>query len=155
MAVAVCGLLSLASCGAREVVLAQPTAVVAGSNQVTVSWSAASAQDAGAVVTGYKVTPYLAGVAKAQKIFASATTTQTITGLTAGEVHTFRIRATFDDGTGTGFSRHSDTVRVLGALALEGGSHTVDLLGGRRCVFFDGGERLGLGPSSCGHAESR
>jgi poly(3-hydroxybutyrate) depolymerase len=72
---------------------------VPGSHSATITWFA-PADDGGAPVTGYVVTPYLAGVAQAPVSFASAATTETVTGLGSGESYTFTVRATNANGTG-------------------------------------------------------
>jgi titin len=76
-----------------------PTLVVPGNGSVKVSWSA-PASTGGSPVTGYVVTPYVAGVAQASTTLRSAATTATITGLTNGTTYTFRIAASNVAGVG-------------------------------------------------------
>jgi hypothetical protein len=64
-----------------------------------VSW-VAPIDNGGSAITGYVVTPYLAGVAQAPRVFNSAATTQTVTGLVNGESYTFAVAATNARGTG-------------------------------------------------------
>ena len=48
----------------------------------------------------YTVTPYLAGVAKAPRVYNSTATTQNVIGLTNASKYTFRVAATNTNGTG-------------------------------------------------------
>ena len=75
------------------------TAVSAGTQSATLSWTA-PASNGGSVITGYVVTPYIAGVAQAQQVFTGAATTRTLTGLTAGTAYTFVVAAQNAAGTG-------------------------------------------------------
>jgi hypothetical protein len=70
-----------------------PTAVSAapGDGQAIVKWAAPVSN--GLTITGYTVTPLVAGVAQAPRIFNSAATTETITGLTNGTTVTFKVAA--------------------------------------------------------------
>jgi len=70
-----------------------------GNTQVALSWTA-PASDGGSAITGYVVTPSIGGVAQTPVIFASAATTQTVTGLTNGTAYTFTVAAL--NGVGTG-----------------------------------------------------
>jgi titin len=78
-----------------------PTGVsaVPGDTAATVSWTAPAATG-GSPITGYTVTPYIGIVAQTDRVFSSAATTQTITGLTNGTSYTFKVRATNAAGTG-------------------------------------------------------
>ena len=78
-----------------------PTIVsgVAGDTQVALSWTA-PVSDGGSAITGYVVTPSIAGVAQIPVAFSSAATTQTVTGLTNGTAYTFAVAAI--NGVGTG-----------------------------------------------------
>ncbi len=71
-----------------------PTGVgaTAGGVSATVTWTA-PADDGGSPITGYKVTPYLAGVAQSPVSVEAGTTSKTITGLTAGSSYTFTVAA--------------------------------------------------------------
>ena len=72
-----------------------------GNTSAVVTWTAPSS-NGGAAITGYTVTPYLNGTtAQTAQVFASTTTTQTITGLTNGSAYTFKVAATNSVGTGT------------------------------------------------------
>jgi hypothetical protein len=77
-----------------------PTSVAAapGAAQATVSWSA-PASDGTSAITGYDVTPYVAGVAQVASS-VSAVTTATVGGLTNGTTYTFRVAAKNAIGTG-------------------------------------------------------
>jgi hypothetical protein len=70
-----------------------PTAVSAtpGSGQAVVKWTAPASN--GLTVTGYTVTPFAGSVAQTPRVFNSAATTQTITGLTNGTALTFKVAA--------------------------------------------------------------
>ena len=70
-----------------------------GNTQVVVSWTA-PASDGGSPITGYVVTPSMAGVAQTPVTFSSAATTQTVTGLTNGTAYTFTVAALNGAGTG-------------------------------------------------------
>jgi hypothetical protein len=66
-----------------------------------VSWKAPTNTN-GSAVTGYVVTPYLAGVAKASTTFGSGVLSGTVSGLTNGKSYTFRVAAKNARGTGDG-----------------------------------------------------
>jgi hypothetical protein len=70
-----------------------PTAVTAtpGNAQAVVKWTAPASN--GLTITGYTVTPFVGTVAQAPRVFNSAATTQTITGLTNGTAVTFKVTA--------------------------------------------------------------
>ena len=73
--------------------------VSAGDSAATVNW-AAPASNGGSAITGYVVTPYIAGVAQAAQTFSSAATSESVTGLTPGTSYTFRVAAVNAAGTG-------------------------------------------------------
>ena len=73
--------------------------VSAGDSAATVNWTA-PASNGGSAITGYVVTPYIAGVAQAAQTFTSAATTETVTGLTPGTSYTFKVAAVNAAGTG-------------------------------------------------------
>ena len=93
-----------------------PTAATAtgGVAQATVSWTA-PANDGGAGVTAYVVTPYIGAVAKPASTFLSTATTQTITGLTSGSTYTFKVHAVNTTGAGPD-SAASNAIVVGGTL---------------------------------------
>jgi predicted RNase H-like nuclease len=80
-----------------------PTGVsgTSGNTQVALSWTA-PASDGGSAITGYVVTPSIAGVAQTPVTFTSAATAQTLTGLTNGTPYTFSVAAINGVGTGPG-----------------------------------------------------
>ncbi|MDQ1383601.1 MAG: hypothetical protein QOG65_980 [Actinomycetota bacterium] len=69
-----------------------------GNASAVLHWTAPA--NNGAPLTGYAVTPYLAGVAQTVRTFASTATTQTVTGLVNAKIYTFRVAATNSRGTG-------------------------------------------------------
>jgi large repetitive protein len=71
----------------------------AGDSAATVSWTA-PAGNGGSAITGYVVTPYIAGVAQTARTFSSTATTETVTGLTPGTSYTFKVAAVNAAGTG-------------------------------------------------------
>src|SRR5579863_7346624 len=71
----------------------------AGDSAATVTWTAPSS-NGGSSVTGYTVTPYIAGVAQATFFFSNTATTETVTGLTPGTSYTFKVAAVNAAGTG-------------------------------------------------------
>jgi hypothetical protein len=77
-----------------------PTSVsaTAGAGQATVNWTAPTS-DGGSPITGYDVTPYVAGVAQVPTSVGAVTQT-TILGLTNGTTYTFRVAAKSVAGTG-------------------------------------------------------
>ncbi len=78
-----------------------PTSVSAAvkSNGAQVSWTAPG-EDGGSTISGYKVTPYLEGVAQTATTTGSAATSAAIGGLTNGNAYTFKVAAI--NGVGTG-----------------------------------------------------
>ena len=76
---------------------AAPTAT-AGITSATVTWVAPASNNS--PITGYIVTPYLNGVAQTPVSYGASTTTQTLTGLTAGASYTFTVTAVNAIGTG-------------------------------------------------------
>ena len=63
------------------------------------TWTA-PASNGGQPITGYVVTPYIAGVAQTTQTFNSTATTETVTGLTNGTAYTFTVAAINSVGTG-------------------------------------------------------
>ncbi len=74
-------------------------AVSAGDSAATVNWTAPSS-NGGSAITGYVVTPYIAGVAQTAQTFSSAATSESVTGLTPGTSYTFKVAAVNAAGTG-------------------------------------------------------
>ena len=72
----------------------------AGNASVTLTWTA-PASNGGSAITGYIVTPYIAGVAQTFQNFPSTATTESVTGLTNGTAYTFKVAAVNGAGTGT------------------------------------------------------
>jgi N,N-dimethylformamidase beta subunit-like, C-terminal/Fibronectin type III domain len=87
--------------GGAATVPGTPTGVsgTAGNGQVALSWSA-PASDGGSAITGYRITPYVSGVAQAPVLTGSTTTSYTVTGLTNGTTYTFTVAAINAVGTG-------------------------------------------------------
>jgi hypothetical protein len=78
-----------------------PTAVTAqgDSTSAVVSWTA-PADDGGAAIAGYRVTPFAGATAQPSTDVGASTTQTRITGLTNGTGYTFRVAATNAVGTG-------------------------------------------------------
>ncbi|MEH1167745.1 putative Ig domain-containing protein [Micromonospora sp. CPCC 205539] len=74
------------------------TAASAGDSSATLTWTAPNANSS--PITSYVVTPYIGGVAQTPQTFASAATTQTVTGLTPGTAYTFTVTARNAGGAG-------------------------------------------------------
>lgn len=88
-----------------------PTGVTATAahKSAKIHWKAPA--NNGKPITSYTVTPYIGTVAKGARVFRSAATTQTFTGLTTGQHYTFRVAATNARGTGPR-SAASNAVKV-------------------------------------------
>jgi hypothetical protein len=71
----------------------------AGIASATVTWTTPG--NGGNAITGYVVTPYIAGVAQATQTFNSTAITETVTGLTNNTAYTFTVAAINGIGTGT------------------------------------------------------
>jgi hypothetical protein len=71
----------------------------ASPTSLAVSW-AAPANDGGSAITGYRVTPYIAGTPQTPINTGSTATTHTVTGLTTGTQYTFTVAAINAIGTG-------------------------------------------------------
>ena len=94
--------------------------VSAGDSAATVNWTA-PASNGGSAITGYVVTPYIAGVAQTAQTFSSTATTETVTGLTPGTAYTFKVAAVNAAGTGPA-SAASAAVTVNAGLSLTFGA---------------------------------
>jgi hypothetical protein len=78
-----------------------PTAVsgTPGDGSVALTWTA-PATDGGSAITGYRVTPYVNGVAQTPILTGTTTTSRTVTGLTNGVAYTFTVAAVTANGVG-------------------------------------------------------
>jgi len=68
-------------------------------NSLVVGWTT-PLNSGGSVITGYVVTPYIGSGAQPSRVFASTTTTETITGLTPGSTYSFTVAAINASGAG-------------------------------------------------------
>ncbi len=95
------GTISLTVAGPSMTVPGAPTIGTAtvAEGEATVAWTA-PASNGGSLVTGYKVTPYANGTAQPAIDVAVGTTSTTVTGLTNGVAHTFKVAAVNAVGTG-------------------------------------------------------
>jgi hypothetical protein len=66
---------------------------------VTLTWTAPSSTG-GSAISGYRITPFIGGVAQAAVVTDYPVTTQTVSGLTNGTAYTFSVAAI--NGVGTG-----------------------------------------------------
>ncbi len=80
-----------------------PTGVsgAAGNAQATIGWTA-PANNGGAAISSYTITPYIAGVA--QSTTSASASPATVTGLTNGTTYTFTVAAVNSIGTGAASS---------------------------------------------------
>jgi Fibronectin type III domain/IPT/TIG domain len=99
----------------------QPTGVsaVVSADTATVSWSA-PADDGGSPITGYAITPILAGTAQSPTTFDDPATTHTVSGLTSGGQYTFQVAAI--NAAGTGQASSESNLVTVSADAQVGGA---------------------------------
>jgi hypothetical protein len=76
-----------------------PTGVTATAAHASAKLRWTAPANNGAAITRYTVTPYIAGVAKAPRVFNNNLVDETITGLITGQKYTFRVTATNSRGT--------------------------------------------------------
>lgn len=74
------------------------TAATAGDSSAVLTWTTPA--NGSSTITGYLVTPYVAGVAQATQAFSGSGTTRTVTGLAPGTGYTFAVAAQNAAGTG-------------------------------------------------------
>lgn len=91
-----------------------PTNVVgaSGNRSVGLSWTAPS--NGGSAITGYRVTPYIGGVAQTAVLTGSASTSFTVNNLTNGTAYTFAVAATNAIGTGANSAQSAPVTPGLG-----------------------------------------
>jgi predicted phage tail protein len=75
-------------------------AAVAKSSGALVTWTA-PIESGGSPITGYRITPYLGGVAQTATTTNLAATSATVAGLTNGSAYTFKVAAINAVGTGS------------------------------------------------------
>jgi hypothetical protein len=97
---------------------------VLSADTATVSWSA-PADDGGTPITGYVVTPILAGTAEGPTTFDDPATTHTVSGLTSGGQYTFQVAAVNAAGTGQASAR-SNLVTVSADAQVAGADPGTD-----------------------------
>jgi hypothetical protein len=92
-----------------------PTNVSANpaSGQALVSWTPPS-DNGGTPLTGYSITPYLAGAAQSPVQVSASQTSATVTGLTNGASYTFTVTAT--NAVGSSTSSPSATVTIANTI---------------------------------------
>ena len=120
-----------------------PRNVVAapGDGQAALHW-AAPAGNGSASISGYIVTPYLAGVAQPVQRFDDATN-QVVTGLTNGKAYTFRVTAVNVPGLGLSARSGATSPIVVGAPTAPTAVHAYRVTPGRLLVTFVGGSANG------------
>lgn len=118
------------------------TTVIPGKNQVTLKLTAPAATN-GSPITGYVVTPFLAGVAQTIRVLNSPATTAVVAGLTNGRSYTFRVAAKNKDGTGL-MSAESASVVVAGVPGPPTDVQAVRAAAGTLRVSFVPGANNGL-----------
>ena len=109
--------------------------VLGGDGQVTLGWSP-PASDGGSPVTGYVVTPFVAGVAQPSLAYPSTATVETVTGLADGTTYDFTVAATNAVGLGAPSTASPDVTPAT----VPGAPSGLSVLGG------DGQVTLGWSP---------
>ncbi|WP_374947808.1 beta strand repeat-containing protein [Agreia sp.] len=84
------------------------TAATAGDSSAVLTWT--TPPNGSSAITGFIVTPYVNNVAQPVQSFASAGTTQTVTGLAPGTSYTFTVAAQNAAGTGPASARSGAVV---------------------------------------------
>ncbi len=100
---------SLSDTGTISLTVAAPTATAPGAptigtavpaeGEAAVAWTA-PASTGGSPITGYELTPYANGAPQPVIVLGADTTSTTVTGLTNGVAHTFKVAAVNAVGTG-------------------------------------------------------
>ena len=132
-----------------------PISVVATARNASASvrWSVPATNSS--TITGYVVTPYLGSVAQATQTFATATTTELVTGLVNAKSYSFRVAARNAVGTGAR-SGPSATITIgapgppTGAVAFsESTSTSVGTLGVRYAAGANNGATVTKYTATC------
>ncbi|HET6874644.1 MAG TPA: fibronectin type III domain-containing protein [Acidimicrobiales bacterium] len=126
----------------------------AGDRSVTLSW-VAPGSNGGRHITGYRVTPYLGGVAQPPTTFSSAATTQNITGLSNDRAYTFTVDAISAAGAGP---PSTPSMTLSPSVVAATAPHSTGVCTGSQVSFYHGGYWLatakggvvGFNAPSCG-----
>ncbi len=86
----------------------------AGDAKATLSWTGPS-EDGGSPITGYKITPYISGVAQSPVTTPTTATSYTVEGLSNGTAYTFTVAAVNANGTGAASAASSPVTPSSGA----------------------------------------
>ena len=107
--------------------------VAAATGQAQISWSE-PASNGGSAITGYKITPYVSGVAKTATEVTGTGTSTIVKGLTNGTTYTFTVAAITGSGAGTPSAQSAgvvprDTILDFATPAVvdSGDPHSVEL----------------------------
>ena len=125
-----------------------------GDRSVTLSWVAPDS-NGGSHITGYRVTPYLGGMAQPAANFTTAATTETVAGLVNGRAYTFTVAATTAAGTG---APSAESAALSPSVAGATAPHSPGVCTGTQVPFYKGGYWLatkkgavvGFNAPSCG-----